>query len=59
MHMNQENRKKNFISQLIRMENDFLTGENSNREETSQGKADEKGQEWFDVLNNQLDNSDV
>ncbi len=59
MHMNQENHKKNFISQLIRMENDYLIGENNNHEEASQSKADEKSQEWFDVLNHQLDNGDA
>ena len=59
MHMNQENRKKNFISQLIRMENDFLIGNNNSHEEVSKGNTDENGQEWFDVLNHQLDNGDV
>lgn len=58
--MNQENHKKNFISQLIRMENDSLIGDVQNHnEEISKDTTNEAGQEWYDVLNKQLDNNDL
>ncbi|WP_299454139.1 hypothetical protein [uncultured Microscilla sp.] len=58
--MNQENRKKNFISQLIKMENASLAGKTRNyNEEVAKETTNEISQEWYDVLGGQLDNNDL
>lgn len=59
-NMNQENHKKNFISQLIRMENASLTGHSQNHnEEVAKEATTETGPEWYDILNSQLDNNEI
>lgn len=58
--MNQENHKKNFISQLIKMENASLTGQTQNyNEEIAKETTNDISPEWYDVLGGQLDNTEL